>query len=118
MRPARIAELLEPFLSNTCHSEPGRRPAEACPERSRRESVVLSSSQLDHISTYIDLLIRWNSRINLTAIRDPEEIITRHFGESLFAARHLFPEEDSPQRHTRVGHDFSRANADSRKSGL
>ncbi|HKN17980.1 MAG TPA: 16S rRNA (guanine(527)-N(7))-methyltransferase RsmG [Candidatus Sulfotelmatobacter sp.] len=83
MRSARIAELLEPFLSNTCHSESGQRPGE--------EPAVLSSSQLDHISTYIDLLIRWNSRINLTAIRDAEEIVTRHFGESLFAARHLFP---------------------------
>jgi 16S rRNA (guanine527-N7)-methyltransferase len=41
---------------------------------------------------YIDILIRWNARINLTAIRDPEEIVVRHFGESLFAARHVFPE--------------------------
>ncbi|MGA8272768.1 MAG: 16S rRNA (guanine(527)-N(7))-methyltransferase RsmG, partial [Candidatus Sulfotelmatobacter sp.] len=41
--------------------------------------------------TYIDILLRWNARVNLTAIRDPEEIVTRHFGESLFAARHLFP---------------------------
>jgi 16S rRNA (guanine(527)-N(7))-methyltransferase RsmG len=41
---------------------------------------------------YIDILCRWNVRINLTAIRDPEEIVTRHFGESLFAARHLFPD--------------------------
>jgi 16S rRNA (guanine527-N7)-methyltransferase len=40
---------------------------------------------------YIDILLRWNARINLTAIRDPEEIVTRHFGESLFAARQLFP---------------------------
>ncbi|MGP8094204.1 MAG: 16S rRNA (guanine(527)-N(7))-methyltransferase RsmG [Candidatus Sulfotelmatobacter sp.] len=40
---------------------------------------------------YIDLLIRWNARINLTAIRDPEAIVTRHFGESLFAAQRLFP---------------------------
>ena len=40
---------------------------------------------------YIDILLRWNARINLTAIRDPEEIVTRHFGESLFAARYLFP---------------------------
>jgi 16S rRNA (guanine527-N7)-methyltransferase len=40
---------------------------------------------------YIDILQHWNARINLTAIRDPEEIVTRHFGESLFAARHLFP---------------------------
>jgi len=51
----------------------------------------MSPSQLQSISTYIDILLRWNARINLTAIRDPEEIVTRHFGESLFAARHLFP---------------------------
>jgi 16S rRNA (guanine527-N7)-methyltransferase len=86
MHSARIAELLQPFLSpisNACHSEPGRRAGE--------EPAVLSSSQLQHISTYIDILRHWNARINLTAIRDPEEIVTRHFGESLFAARHLFP---------------------------
>jgi len=29
--------------------------------------------------------------MNLTAVRDPEQIVTRHFGESLFAARRLFP---------------------------
>jgi len=67
MNIARIATLLEPFL-----------------ERS------LSQSQLDQISIYLDLLLRWNARINLTAIRNEEEIVTRHFGESLFLARHLF----------------------------
>lgn len=69
MIPGRIAELLAPFL----------------------EGQPLSPAHLSSISTYIDILIRWNARINLTAIRDPEEIVTRHFGESLFAARHLFP---------------------------
>src|ERR1017187_7878292 len=53
----------------------------------------LTPAQLDQISTYIDLLQRGNARINLTAIRGPEEIVTRHFGESLFLARHLFPME-------------------------
>jgi 16S rRNA (guanine527-N7)-methyltransferase len=37
------------------------------------------------------MVMRWNARINLTAIRAPEEIVSRHFGESLFAARHLLP---------------------------
>jgi 16S rRNA (guanine527-N7)-methyltransferase len=86
MHPTRIAELLQPFLSptpNPCHSESGQRPGE--------EPAVLSPTQLQHISTYIDLLLHWNSRINLTAIRNEEGIVTRHFGESLFAARHLFP---------------------------
>ncbi len=91
MHPSRISELLEPFLSptpNPCHSEPGRRPGE--------EPAVLSPLQLNHISTYIDILLHWNTRINLTAIRNPEEIVTRHFGESLFAAGHLFPRVSSP----------------------
>jgi 16S rRNA (guanine527-N7)-methyltransferase len=43
------------------------------------------------LSTYLDLLLKWNTRTNLTAVRDPEEIIRRHFGESLFAAQHLDP---------------------------
>jgi 16S rRNA (guanine527-N7)-methyltransferase len=73
MDPARIAELLAPYLS---------------PDEARR----LPPAAFDDISTYIDILARWNARINLTAIRDPEHIVTRHFGESLFAARHLFPD--------------------------
>jgi 16S rRNA (guanine527-N7)-methyltransferase len=85
MHPARIAELLQPFPSSTdsCHSEQGRRPSE--------EPAVLSPTQLQSISTYIDILQHWNARINLTAIRNEEEIVTRHFGESLFAASNLFP---------------------------
>jgi len=41
------------------------------------------------LSTYLDLLLKWNARTNLTAIRDPEEIVRRHFGESLFAGTYL-----------------------------
>jgi 16S rRNA (guanine527-N7)-methyltransferase len=54
-------------------------------------SRSLSAGQLQQISTYLDLLLRWNERMNLTAVRDEEHIVTRHFGESLFAAAHLFP---------------------------
>jgi 16S rRNA (guanine527-N7)-methyltransferase len=43
------------------------------------------------LSTYLNLLLKWNARTNLTAIRDPDEIVRRHFGESLFAAQHLGP---------------------------
>ena len=41
------------------------------------------------LSTYLDLLLKWNARTNLTAIREPEEIVRRHFGESVFAGRHI-----------------------------
>ena len=41
------------------------------------------------LSNYLDLLVRWNARTNLTAIRSPEEMVRRHFGESIFAADRL-----------------------------
>jgi len=82
MEPARIAELLQPFLSPL---------VDDCLSSHREEAAVLSSTQLINISTYIDILLRWNARMNLTSVRQPEEIVGRHFGESIFAARHLFP---------------------------
>jgi len=42
-----------------------------------------AAAQLD---AFLALLLRWNARINLTAVRDPESIVRRHFAESLFAA--------------------------------
>jgi 16S rRNA (guanine527-N7)-methyltransferase len=48
-------------------------------------------NMLSQLSTYLGLLLKWNARTNLTAIRDPEEIVRRHFGESLFAGRHIPP---------------------------
>lgn len=38
---------------------------------------------------YLSLFIRWNTRINLTAIRDEEWILKRHFVESIACARAL-----------------------------
>lgn len=49
--------------------------------------LQLTSHQLGLLVTYLELLLTWNRKINLTAIRDPEECVTRHFGESLYLAR-------------------------------
>ena len=38
---------------------------------------------------YLSLLLRWNARVNLTAIRDEEGILRRHFVESIACARAL-----------------------------
>ena len=46
-------------------------------------------AEVDQILAYLHLLLRWNEKINLTAIRNPEECVMRHFGESLFVAKHL-----------------------------
>jgi 16S rRNA (guanine527-N7)-methyltransferase len=76
-----IANLLRPFLG----------------------SDSLSNDQLSRVAIYLDLLLKWNAKINLTAIRTPEEIATRHFGESLFAARYLLPKENRPASAMDVG---------------
>ncbi len=49
----------------------------------------ISEALAAQLGQYLDLLLKWNARTNLTAIREPEEIVRRHFGESLFCARHL-----------------------------
>jgi 16S rRNA (guanine527-N7)-methyltransferase len=43
----------------------------------------------DQLLIYLELIVKWNARLNLTAIRTPEEIVRRHFGESLFVGAHL-----------------------------
>src|SRR6266581_1446024 len=76
MEIARIAELLEPYLRR---ADGGRE--------------VLAQVQLQQLSDFLDLLLRWNAKTNLTSVREPEAIVTRHFGESLFLARHVSREE-------------------------
>jgi 16S rRNA (guanine527-N7)-methyltransferase len=72
----RIAELLQPYLRG------GKIPGE--------DSQHIGINDLTtKLAIYLDLLVRWNARTNLTSIREPEAMVTRHFGESLFAARTL-----------------------------
>ena len=67
--PAEIAALLGPFAVQP-----------------------LAEAQLTALSAYLDLLLRWNARLNLTAVREAENIVTRHIGESWFVAGRLFPD--------------------------
>jgi 16S rRNA (guanine527-N7)-methyltransferase len=49
----------------------------------------LDSALAGPFESYLALLMRWNARVNLTAIRDEEGILSRHFVESIFCARAL-----------------------------
>jgi 16S rRNA (guanine527-N7)-methyltransferase len=64
MQTDSIRKLLAPFL----------------PERE------LDDAQLEQLAAFLDLLLRWNQKTNLTSIRTAEEIIKRHFGEGFFMA--------------------------------
>jgi 16S rRNA (guanine527-N7)-methyltransferase len=65
-------------------------PAAPTPETIRRAlsefDLTVDDKQVQQIQRYIDILLTWNDKINLTAIRDPLEILHRHFCESMFAA--------------------------------
>ena len=54
------------------------------------EGDPLSDPQVQLISRHLELLLKWNARVNLTSISEAEQIVARHFGESLFAARNLY----------------------------
>lgn len=49
--------------------------------------IDVNADQIAQIQEYIRLLLVWNEKVNLTAIRDPLEILYRHFCESMFATR-------------------------------
>ncbi|MFB3153973.1 MAG: 16S rRNA (guanine(527)-N(7))-methyltransferase RsmG [Candidatus Acidiferrales bacterium] len=51
--------------------------------------VVVSENALGHLVTYQKLLLRWNRRINLTALCTPRRIVRQLFGESLYLTRVL-----------------------------
>jgi 16S rRNA (guanine527-N7)-methyltransferase len=52
---------------------------------------ALDLSLAERFEDYLSLLLRWNARMNLTAIRDEEGILSRHFVESIACARIVPP---------------------------
>ena len=55
--------------------------------------LTLNEQQVQQIQQYTKILLVWNDKVNLTAIRDPLEILYRHFCESMFGAS-LLPVEN------------------------
>jgi len=49
----------------------------------------LDDKTVDRFSAYLSLFVRWNSQLNLSSVRDEEEIISRHFIESIVVTRFL-----------------------------
>ncbi len=61
----------------------------------RQLGLELTQEQLDQFLWYRQELLDWNTRINLTAIDDPEEVLLKHFLDSLS----LLMVYDKPQTH-------------------
>lgn len=50
-----------------------------------RLDITLDDKALERFDTFAEMLVDWNSRINLTAITDPFEIVYKHFADSMLA---------------------------------
>ncbi|SDI85319.1 16S rRNA m(7)G-527 methyltransferase [Pseudomonas abietaniphila] len=57
--------------------------AEELTQGARELGVDLSEVQHEKLLGYLSLLIKWNKAYNLTAVRDPDEMVSRHLLDSL-----------------------------------
>ncbi|MQX52193.1 16S rRNA (guanine(527)-N(7))-methyltransferase RsmG [Alcanivorax sediminis] len=56
--------------------------------------LSLSDDQQRLLLNYVELLVKWNQAYNLTAIRDPQEMVTRHLLDSLAVLPYLADGEE------------------------
>ena len=52
-------------------------------------AVATDSATQQRLLTYLELMIKWNRAYNLTAVRDPEQMVTKHLLDSLAIAPYL-----------------------------
>lgn len=65
------------------------RHAEELREGAIELGVALSAEQHEQLLAYLALLIKWNKAYNLTAVRDPDEMVSRHLLDSLSVVEHV-----------------------------
>lgn len=78
------------FLFAPCHHRP--MPARAHLQAQLEQGLAalrleLPAAAIVRLLDYLDLLIRWNAAYNLTAVRDPSDMVTRHLLDSLAVLR-------------------------------
>ena len=54
-----------------------------------KHQINLNNQQLEYFYKYMNLLIEWNEKINLTTITEPKEIIIKHFIDSLTVLKYI-----------------------------
>ena len=58
-------------------------------KKSKKIDISLENRQFEKFYRYMELLLEWNQKINLTAITEPEEIILKHFIDSLTVSKYI-----------------------------
>ncbi len=60
--------------------------------------IELDDAQLDNFDLYAQILVEWNQKMNLTAITEPDDIVVKHFVDSLL----LLKAYDVPKNATMI----------------
>ena len=76
-------------LSDTLRGVAPRDFSTRLTRRAARAGLFLTDDLVEKLSAFYALLSRWNQKINLTALADPDEAIDRLMLEPLLAARHV-----------------------------
>lgn len=57
--------------------------------KAKQIEIELTKEQIEKYYNYMNLLLEWNEKINLTAIIEPREVILKHFVDSLTIAKYI-----------------------------
>lgn len=52
-------------------------------EKALAEGIKLTKEQLNQLQIYFEVLVQWNEKIDLTSLKNPEDIAIKHFLDSL-----------------------------------
>ncbi|MDE1950831.1 MAG: 16S rRNA (guanine(527)-N(7))-methyltransferase RsmG [Burkholderiales bacterium] len=69
----------------------------------RRLGLAASDAQIAALADYLALLQRWNATFNLTAVRDPDRMLTQHLADCLAVIEPLSRQQPGPGRLLDVG---------------
>lgn len=58
-------------------------------EISKEINIDLSEEKIDKFKKYMDLLLEWNEKINLTAITEEDEVVLKHFVDSMTVLKYI-----------------------------
>ncbi len=62
-------------------------------EKAKKINIILEEKQIEQFYEYMNLLLEWNEKINLTAIIEPKEVILKHFIDSLTIQKYIKEEQ-------------------------
>ena len=60
-------------------------------DKASQIDIILEEKQIENFYTYMNLLLEWNQKINLTAITEPNEVILKHFVVQILMGMLSFP---------------------------